>query len=65
MRLSKPGRGRPTATTQWWGCGLQAAAPAALGEAAFPATSRRGLPVRGSAHVLACSLTPVFLREHV
>lgn len=31
MRLSKPGRSRPTATTQWWGRGLQAAAPAAAG----------------------------------
>lgn len=27
----EPGRGRPTATTQWWGRGLQAAAPAVAG----------------------------------
>lgn len=60
----EPGRGRPTATTQWWGRGF-AVAGRGWERLRFPATSRRGLPVRGSAHVLACSLTPVFLREHV
>lgn len=40
----EPGRGRPTATTQWWGRGLQAAAPAAAGRGCVPCDLSAGPP---------------------
>lgn len=61
----EPGRGRPTATTQWWGRGLQAAAPAAAGRgcvscdlsAGPPRPCQRPCPWRARLHLCFCGST--------